>query len=142
LGRIALGLALTGAVTGCATTETYSTTWGNGYGNYVPVDWVRHGRVVSVREDVARSVGHPAAGALAGGLIGGLLGGRGPAALFGAVGGATIGAAASQGEPERRSYTLTVRFDDGGAQSFVYAWPPPFHPGDPVALTPQGLGAG
>jgi outer membrane lipoprotein SlyB len=137
---VALVVALASATAGCATTESYSTTWGQP--TYVPVDWVRHGRVESVREDVQRQVGHPGAGAVAGGFLGALLGWRGPAVLFGAASGALIGAAVSQGGGERRTYTMTVRFDDGGAQSFVYPGPPPFRPGDPVALTARGLAAG
>ncbi|MGA9652556.1 MAG: hypothetical protein WBV96_01465, partial [Polyangia bacterium] len=58
---------------------------------------------------------------------------------FGAAGGAAVGAAASSGSSERVSYEVWVRFQDGGYQAFVYAGPPPFRPGDPVALTPHGL---
>ena len=80
---------------GCATTTTTSTTW---VAPGSPGYWARPGRVESVQEIVRRVEGNPAGGALAGALIGGFLfgGGRGPASLFGAVGGAAVG---SGGEP-------------------------------------------
>ncbi|HEY7372032.1 MAG TPA: hypothetical protein VIF57_07610 [Polyangia bacterium] len=122
----------------CATTTTSSTTWVDpaaaGYGP------PRTGRVASVQEVVQRVQGNPAGGALAGALIGGLLtGGRGPVRLFGAATGAAIGAAASQGSAETRSYQVQVRFDDGTAGMFVYRGYSPFWPGEAVVLTPQGL---
>jgi outer membrane lipoprotein SlyB len=96
--------------------------------------------VTQVREVVQRTEGNPAGGAVAGAIIGGLLsGGRGPGALFGMAGGAAIGAAASTGSEERRSYQVWVRFQDGGYQAFWYANYSPFRPGDAVALTPRGL---
>jgi outer membrane lipoprotein SlyB len=77
---------------------------------------------------------------LAGALIGGFLfGGRGPRALVGAAGGAAVGAAASHGAVESRSYEVMVRFDDGTDGMFVFAGFPPFRPGDAVVLTSQGL---
>jgi hypothetical protein len=36
-------------------------------------------------------------------------------------------------------YHVVVRFDDGGQGVFNYQGYPPFGPGEPVALTPQGL---
>ncbi|HEY4183686.1 MAG TPA: hypothetical protein VGP07_01400 [Polyangia bacterium] len=140
LPRTVLAVAALGTIgaIGCATTTTTATTWTDpqeqGY-------WSRPGRVEWVREIVQRQQGNPGAGALAGALIGGFLfGGRGPRALVGAAGGAAVGAAASQGSTESRSYEVLVRFGDGSTGMFVYAGPPPFRPGDPVALTPQGLG--
>ena len=95
-----------------------------------------------MREIIQRREGNPAGGALAGALIGGFLfGGRGPAALIGAAGGAAVGAAASQGSAETRTYQVLVRFDDGTYGMFVYANYPYFSPGQPVMLTPQGLAA-
>jgi outer membrane lipoprotein SlyB len=104
-------------------------------------EWVRPGYVQWVREVVHREQGDPAGGALAGAIIGGLLGaGRhGPGALFGAAAGATVGAAASQGSAESRTYEVAVRFDDGGFQTFAYAGYSPFQPGEPVLMTPRGL---
>jgi len=121
----------------CATTSTTSSEWGQPRGR---PEWVRYGIVTNIRQVIQRREGNPAGGAVAGAIIGGILGGgRGPGALFGAAGGAAVGAAASSGSSERVSYEVWVRFQDGGYQAFVYAGPPPFRPGDPVALTPHGL---
>ena len=92
-----------------------------------------------MQEVVQRTQGNPAGGALAGALIGGFLFGRGPARLLGAVGGAAIGASASQGYAERRTYHVLVRFDDGSYGMFIYDGYSPFRPGEPVLMTPQGL---
>jgi outer membrane lipoprotein SlyB len=97
------------------------------------------GHVESVQEIVQRTAGNPAGGALVGALIGGFLFGRGPARLLGAAGGAAIGASASQGYAERRTYQVLVRFDDGFYGMFIYGGFSPFRPGEAVALTPQGL---
>jgi outer membrane lipoprotein SlyB len=103
-------------------------------------NWRRPGQVESVQMIVQRIEGNPAGGALAGALIGGFLfHGRGPATLIGAAGGAALGAAASQGSAETRSYHVLVRFDDGQYGMFVYGGYSPFRPGEAVALTPQGL---
>jgi len=129
------GVALLAALAGCATTTTT-------YAEPPAGSWSRPGRVESVREIIQRREGNPAGGALAGALIGGFLfGGRGPAALIGAAGGAAVGAAASQGSAETRTYQVLVRFDDGTYGMFVYANYPYFSPGQPVMLTPQGLAA-
>lgn len=121
---------------GCATTATTSTTWTASPGlEGAP----RSGYVESVQEVVERTQGNPAGGALAGALIGGFLFGRGPARLIGAAGGAAIGAAASQGYSERRTYHVLVHFDDGAYGMFIYGGYSPFRPGEPVVLTPQGL---
>jgi outer membrane lipoprotein SlyB len=137
----------------CMTTTTTSRTWGEPYGG----GWARTGHVESIREVVHRQEGNPAGGAVAGAVVGGLLGsaigghthydrwgngyhhGSGVGALFGAVGGAMVGAAASQGVTEHRSYEVTVRFDDGGAETYVYGPDLPFNVGEPVTATPQGL---
>jgi outer membrane lipoprotein SlyB len=122
---------------GCATTATSSTTWTAPGG---PGGWARAGTVESVQEIVRRVEGNPAGGALAGALIGGFLfGGRGPATLIGAAGGAAIGAAASQGASETRTYQVLVRFEDGAHGLFVYGGYSPFRPGQAVVLTPSGL---
>jgi outer membrane lipoprotein SlyB len=135
---VAILVALATLAPACATTTGYSTTWTDP--SAPDPSWSRTGRVESVREVVQRQQGNPAGGALAGALIGGFLfGGRGPRALVGAVGGAAVGAAASQGSSERISYELHVRFDDGTYGMFVYGGYPPFRPGEPVVLTPQGL---
>jgi outer membrane lipoprotein SlyB len=122
---------------GCATTSTTSTTWVD---PGAPGNWPRAGRVESVQAIVQRVEGNPAGGALAGALIGGFLfGGRGPGRLFAAAAGATIGAAASQGSAETRTYQVLVHFDDGTYGMFVYRGYSPFRPGESVVLTPQGL---
>jgi outer membrane lipoprotein SlyB len=124
---------------GCATGSTSSTTWRAAPGT-PPVTGVPYnGYVESVQEIVQRTEGNPAGGALAGALIGGLLFGRGPARIVGAAGGAAIGAAASQGYGERRTYQVLVHFEDGTYGMFTYGGYSPFAPGQPVAWTPQGL---
>ena len=143
-------------LSGCVTTTVASRTWGpesdpNAGG------WARYGRVESIRETVVRRQGDPAAGAAAGAVVGGILGsvigghghydrwghawhhGSAAGAVFGAIGGAMVGAAASQGGPDTVTYEVSVRFDDGGYETFVYAPPIPFRVGDQVTLTPQGL---
>jgi outer membrane lipoprotein SlyB len=124
----------------CVTTSTTTRTWGEPYGQ----GWARYGRVESVRETVHRQQGDPAGGAVAGAIIGGLLGnawsgGYGGATVAGAIGGAMVGSAASQGAAEQRIYEVFVRFDDGALETFVYQGVLPFQPGDPVALTANGL---
>jgi len=133
--RLCLAIALAVTAGACATTSTEVTTWTAPQGN-----WTRPGHVESVREIVQRTQGDPGGGALAGALIGGLLfhGRHGPS-LFGAVAGAAVGAAASQGTAEYRSYEVLVRFDDGDAGVFVFRDFTPFRPGEPVVLTPSGL---
>jgi outer membrane lipoprotein SlyB len=129
---VALALA-----TGCATTTTTTTTW-----TEPSAGWSRPGRVESIREVVQRVQGNPVGGALVGALIGGLLfHGHGPATLFGAATGAAIGAAASQGSAETHTFQILVRFDDGDYGMFAFRGYPPFHPGDRVVLTPDGLAA-
>ncbi|HEX3696350.1 MAG TPA: hypothetical protein VH374_13290 [Polyangia bacterium] len=120
-------------VSACATTTTWTAPPGG--------NWVRPGHVESVQEIVQRTEGNPAGGALAGALIGGFLfHGRGPARLFGMAGGAAVGAAASQGGREDRTYQVLVRFDDDGEYGvFLYRNYSPFQPGQLVVLTPRGL---
>jgi outer membrane lipoprotein SlyB len=143
-------------VTACVTTTTSSRTWGDLNGGYGG-GWVRTGRVESIRETVQQQHGDPGAGAVAGAIVGGIIGsalgggahvdawgrvhsdGSGAGAFVGAVGGAMVGAAASQGGGERRTYEVFVRFDDGGADTFVYENALPFQVGDLVQLTAQGL---
>jgi outer membrane lipoprotein SlyB len=130
---VALSVVLSSA---CATTWTDESTWTQPQTGY----WVRPGQVESVHEIVRRTEGNPAGGALLGGLIGGLLFGRhGRVSPFGAVSGAVIGATASQGSSESRTYQVLVRFDDGAQGVFTYEGYPPFGPGELVNLTPQGL---
>ena len=129
---ILLGLVL---ATGCATTPTTSTVWTAPAG-----DWTRPGVVASIREIDRRVEGNPAGGALLGALIGGVLfHGHGPATLFGAATGAAIGAAASSGATETRTFQVLVHFDDGDDGMFVFGGYSPFQPGEPVVLTPRGL---
>jgi outer membrane lipoprotein SlyB len=134
------GLALVALLSGCATTQTTTTTWTapNAY------SYTRSGQVEAVQEVVRRTEGQPVLGALTGALVGGaLFGGPGSSAgVVGAAGGAAVGAAASQGSSESRTYNVIVRFDDGGHSTFVYGDYSPFRPGERVVLTPQGLSRG
>jgi outer membrane lipoprotein SlyB len=147
-----LALLPTLLMSACVTASSTTRTWGDPGGG-----WARTGRVESIRETIYRQEGNPAAGAVAGAVIGGLLGstvgghvhydrwgngyhhGSAAGALVGAVGGAMVGAAASQGSAEDRTYEVFVRFEDGGAETFVYRGYPPFQAGEIVTLTPQGL---
>jgi len=136
IAALAVALVATQAA-GCATTSTTATTM---YDPNAPGYGPPTGVVESVQEVVQRVQGNPVGGALAGALIGGLLfHGRGPATVIGAAGGAAIGAAASQGTTESRTYQVVVRFDDGTYGMFAYGGYSPFRPGEPVILTPQGL---
>jgi outer membrane lipoprotein SlyB len=118
---------------GCATTSTTETTW-TAPGMHDETG--RVGRVESVHEIVQRVEGNPGAGALLGAVIGGFLTRGRP---LGVVGGAAVGAAASQGYAERRVYEVQVRFDDGVYGTFRYLGYAPFTPGARVVLTPDGL---
>lgn len=137
---------------GCVTSTTRTSAWsGDEY------SWERRGRVVAIRETVHRQEGNPAGGAVAGALIGGLFGGMlgghthydrwgrahshlsGAGAAVGAVGGAMVGAAASQGSAEAVSHEIIVRFEDGARRRFTFDGPVSFRMGEAVALTPNGL---
>ena len=131
--------------TGCIHTYARSRSWGEepSYQGQ-PASWERIGRVTHVRETVYGERGDPAGGAVAGAIVGGILGnaltgGRGGGALVGAIGGAAVGANASQGSSQQTVYEVTVRFDDGGVQTYAFRGYLPFRPGDEVRLTPQGL---
>ena len=129
-------MALALATNACYTATTRTTT-------VVEPSYTRGGTVESVQLAVRRVEGNPAAGALAGALIGGILfHGRGPATLFGAVTGAAIGAAASEGVTETSTFQVLIRFDDGERGMFLFRDATPFQPGDRVTLTPQGLRPG
>ena len=131
MGQVAT-VAFSTLLSGCATTQTTSTTWTEPKG--------RLGRVEAVQEVVRRAEGQPFLGAVAGALIGGvLLGGPGRDAIAGAAEGAAVGAAASQGSSESRTYNVIIRFDDGGYATFSYADYSPFRPGERVMWTAQGL---
>lgn len=150
-------LALVPALlSGCVTATTTTRSWGaEGGPSYQPQ--ARYGRVETVREVVRRYQGNPGAGAVAGGVIGALIGssigghghydrrgryhhhGNGAGAVVGAIGGAMVGAAASQGSAEERSYEVTIRYEDGGVETYTYPNASPFQVGDEVALTARGL---
>lgn len=140
---VAVALVAPLIATGCVTTATHTTTWTEAQPQ--PQPWARYGQVESVRETVREVRGDPAAGAVAGAIIGSIVGSswghhHNPAgAVFGAIGGAMIGANASQGTPPTRTYEVTIRFDDGVRESFVYRNTTPFRPGDLVTQTDQGL---
>ena len=81
-------LILIGALSsGCATTTKSSTTLGISQ-TPASATWIRYGYVAYVHETIQRTDGNPAGGAVVGALLGAFLGGRGPAAIFGAAGGA------------------------------------------------------
>lgn len=126
---------LTISVGACATTSTTSTTW-------VAPQPPRPGQVEAVQQVVEETRGDPVGGALLGALIGGLLfGTRRGMSPIGAVAGAGVGAAASQGSAQSQRFIVYVRFDDGARQAFVFESPCPFHPGQFVVLTERGLEA-
>ena len=149
-----LALASLAGLPACVATTTESRTW---YDRGQEATYQRRGRVDSVREIVQRQQGNPAGGAVAGAIIGGILGsalgghthydrwgyghyeGSPAGAAVGAIGGAAVGAAASQGGAEYRWYEVTVRFEDGGLETFTYRESSPFRPGDLVVLGPRGL---
>jgi outer membrane lipoprotein SlyB len=128
------------SISACVESSTTTRSWGDPYAG---ADWVRYGRVEFIRETIHRQEGNPTGGAVAGAIIGGVighsLGGRGAGTIVGAAGGAMVGAEASRGSSERRFYEITVRYDDGGLQTFVYEGYPPFGVGEFVQLTPRGL---
>jgi len=93
------------------------------------------GQVVEVTEVVNRREGHPVAGAAAGALLGGVIFRSAGAAV---VGGG-LGAIASSGGGERRTYEVTVRFDNGEIGRFDFADWSPYRPGDRVVATGGGL---
>lgn len=93
------------------------------------------GQVVAVTEVVNRREGHPVAGAAAGALLGGVIFGSAGAAV---VGGG-IGAIASSGGSQRRTYEVTVQFDNGETGRFDFADWSPYRPGDRVVATGGGL---
>lgn len=123
---------------GCVTTTSRTTTWSD---PAYQASWARYGRVEAVRETIHTVQGDPGAGAVAGAIIGGLLfGGRSPGhTLFGMAGGAMVGAAASSGGGEDRTYEVFVRFDDGALEPFAYRNVLPFRVGERVSLTSAGL---
>jgi outer membrane lipoprotein SlyB len=130
--------------TGCMHGYAQSRSWGEEAYQPPPPAWERTGQVTNVRETVYGQRGDPAGGAVAGAVVGGLIGsaltgGRGGGALFGALSGAAIGANASQGSAQQLVYDVTIRFDDGGLQTYAFRGYLPFQPGDYVRLTPQGL---
>ena len=121
---------------GCATAHTYSTTEEE---SEAPSAQIRYGRVQMVREEARRVDGDPAEDALSGAFIGASIGAYRPARLFGAPGGNTLGAFATDDRTEARRFDITVRFDDGSFQTFSYNGFSPFRTGDQVILTPRGL---
>lgn len=128
----------------CIHTYARSRSWGEDQYGAPQQAWERTGRVTNVRETVYEQHGDPAGGAVAGAIVGGLLGhaisgGRGGGAVVGAIGGAAVGANASQGSARQTVYEVTIRFDDGGVQTYAFRGYLPFRPGDDVRLTPQGL---
>jgi outer membrane lipoprotein SlyB len=131
--------------TGCVHSYAQTRSWDEQpYQGQPQQAWERIGRVSHVRETVYGQQGDPAGGAVAGAIVGGILGsaltgGRGGGALVGALGGAAVGANASQGASRQTVYEVTVRFDDGGVQTYAFRGYLPFNPGDDVRLTPQGL---
>ncbi|MBN2575211.1 MAG: hypothetical protein JXP73_11670 [Deltaproteobacteria bacterium] len=133
LVSLALGLSL---VSACATTtaESYPDA---------PPGWVMVGRVESIQQSGEYVHGDPGRGAVAGAVIGGVLGtalgGRGLGTFVGAAEGAMIGAHASSGGYVEPMFHVSVRFEDGSLRTFVYRNRLPFHQGEPVVWTAQGL---
>jgi outer membrane lipoprotein SlyB len=114
---------------GCYTTSTTTTTWTS---PPPPLS----GQVEAVTETVRRVEGNPAGGAITGAIIGGL---AAPRRWVGALFGAAVGGAVSQGSSESRWYDVLVRFDDGTRRVFRYGGASPFAPGDRVLLASNQL---
>lgn len=119
----------------CATTEVASAP--------PQGDWALYGQVESVGQTYEHVHGDPGSGAVAGAIIGGVLGtalgGRGLGTFVGATEGAIIGAHTSQGGYVGPVFHVNVRFDDGSLRTFAYRNQLPFHGGEYVVWTPQGL---
>lgn len=97
---------------------------------YATAPIAQTGQVVQVEEIVNRREGHPIAGAAAGALLGGVIFHSAGAAV---VGGG-LGAIASSGSSTRRTYEVTVQFDNGEIGRFDYVDWSPFRPGDRVVI--------
>ncbi|SFU80141.1 glycine zipper 2TM domain-containing protein [Pseudoduganella namucuonensis] len=106
------------------------------------------GVVESVRETTKRAEGS-GLGAGAGAVVGGLLGhqigggsGRQIATVAGAVGGAVLGNQVEGNVRATRSYTITVRMDNGATRTFHQSTPPGWRNGDQVRVVKGALRAG
>ena len=124
-------------IASCATAPPAATT------RPQPVSHARVGAIVSV--DKVEEHGGGGGEAFVGLMVGGMLFGF---VLFPHDLGRTLvgvddgssGIAAPDGTPSRLPrYQVVVRFDDGGSMTLVYTNDVPFHEGERVALTQQGL---
>lgn len=98
------------------------------------------GVVESVREIAAKGEGS-GLGAVGGAVVGGLLGsqvgdGRGKSVMtaVGAVGGAVAGNEVEKRVKSTRSYSITVRFDDGSSRAINETGAPTWRAGDKVKV--------
>ena len=120
--HLALALpVLTLSACGTPNPPAYSTAPEVRYSNATAYGTVESIEVVRARD------GAPI-GAIAGGVVGGLLGhqigsGRGntAATIGGAVGGAYVGNEIQQRNNREEAYRVTIRYDDGGRQTFTQA---------------------
>jgi outer membrane lipoprotein SlyB len=98
------------------------------------------GVIESIREIETKGTGS-GLGAVGGGVVGGLLGnqvgdGRGKdvATVVGVVGGAMAGNEVEKRSKSTKSYSITVRFDDGTSSVINEANPPSWRAGDKVKV--------
>lgn len=128
-------LLLVVSASGCATVPAAAP--------YPEGNWVLYGQVESIYQKPQYVQGDPGGGAVAGAVIGGLLGtalgGRGFGTFVGAAEGAMIGAHTSRGGYAGSNFEVNVRFQDGSLRTFVFQNQLPFHQGEYVVWTPQGL---
>lgn len=99
------------------------------------------GQIESVREIVTRGEGSGlgvVGGAIVGGAVGNQVGaGRGKdlATVAGAVGGAVAGNEIEKRAKSTKSFSVTVRLDDGSSRVINETNPPTWRPGDQVKVT-------
>jgi outer membrane lipoprotein SlyB len=103
------------------------------------------GRVTAVRV-IEKEGDTGAAGMIAGGVIGGLLGnqigrgtGRSVATVAGAAGGAYAGNKVEGKMKATKTWSVSVRFDNGSERTYSFASDPALVAGDPVMASGSGI---
>jgi hypothetical protein len=122
----------------CATAPAPRTTWTE------PTPRARPGVVESVDEIVEHVASNASGDVLMGILVGSLLFSallfaHGPAIIAGAGNGRSPFVSPDGHSSTLPRYQVLIRFDDGGSTTFVYVGDVPFHRGERVMLTQQGL---